>query len=602
MKRYISIKDKLILNFIIIGVTIIVVISLFSYYTARDVLINRTFEQLTTVRVIKERQLNNFFNDRKNDVELIAESKEIHEVINQIIINTRNNKSNNLQAINNEMILSNLEYLLQYLGSKPFYRSLYIITREGYGIQASIGNKSLKTIGIPYMQRDSTISSLISQISDNDSIHLTDLDNYYEKSSLFIGSNIPGNQSTVIGCVIMEISSDALNNIMLETNPASGLGQSGESYLVGNDLLMRSNSRFHDHAILNTRVTTESVNKALNGTTGTAITKDYRGVKVLSSYAPLRIEQMKWVLLAEMDIEEALTPLSAITNNIIIVSTFIALLLFIYAYIMSNSITFPIIRLKDAANKIGKGNFDLHLKSSSKDEIGDLTKSFNNMTIQLKDSEKKLQEERSRRLRSVFDGQEIERQRLSRELHDGLGQDLIGLKLKLESIHGNDIRNINRSIKGVKNALDQTIDEIRRISNDLMPAVLNEFGLVTAIQKVAEDISENSNIKVQLKQKGNIESIGRTIKTYLFRILQEALNNTIRHSKATKVLISIEVENNFLTLDYRDNGIGFDPEDDLFLKGHGMTNMKERVELLKGNMHLHSVQDNGTTIKIKIPI
>ncbi len=97
----------------------------------------------------------------------------------------------------------------------------------------------------------------------------------------------------------------------------------------------------------------------------------------------------------------------------------------------------------------------------------------------------------------MIDGQELERQRLSRELHDGLGQSLIALKLKLESIQGKDVCAINKTLKEVKGSFDGTINEIRRISNDLMPAVLNEFGLITALKNICEEISENPNIDLQ---------------------------------------------------------------------------------------------------------
>ncbi|MBU2650728.1 MAG: HAMP domain-containing protein [Bacteroidetes bacterium] len=601
MKKYISLKDKLILNFVLIGISIILVISFFAYYTAKNILIDRTFEQLTTLRVIKKRQLEGFFKDRKNDIELLASSEGIYKIM-EILKNKNLKDTSDIEQMTVTIQKSsNLDQLLFYLRSKGYYKNLYIINPGGISLKTSLDQGNQRFLSF----KSGTFGNLCSSIIQNNipyqSAVIKDLDSTNSGHAFLSVCKLAGYEKGSNGVIVLEIPASALNSIMLEDNPYSGLGESGESYLVGKDHLMRSNSRFQNSSILRTKVETQAVKKALDGDSGTLITPDYRGIKVLSSFAPVVTEEINWALLAEIDLEEALTPLSAITNNIIIVGTFIALILFIYTYIISHTVTSPVIKLKNAAQKIGQGNFDINLPGDSYDEIGDLRVSFNDMSARLKDITEKLKEERTRRLRSVFDGQEIERQRLSRELHDGLGQNLIALKLMLENIRGHDLCDVFESIREVKKSIDTTIDEIRRMSNNLMPAVLFEFGLITAIRKLSEEIKNNCHIKVDLETSLEEESLSKTNRTYLYRIVQEALNNSLKHSEASLIKIKINQDQENFRTTISDNGKGFNMEDNQAFSGNGLSNMKDRAGMMGGTLKINSEAGMGTTIVVEIP-
>jgi len=286
-----------------------------------------------------------------------------------------------------------------------------------------------------------------------------------------ICSPIFNNENAIIGHIIFEVSSASIDSIMLEYNPAHGLGTSGESYLVGADYLMRSSSRFQENSILATKVKTKAVEAALKGEESTEIVMDYRGIKVLSSYMKLQLPQLDWVIVSEIDYEEATIPIYRIRNEIIFFSIFIFFLVLGVIYILSQRITIPIQRLNAAAKEVGAGNLDVDIPSKLNDEIGELTTSFNHMAQELKI-------ERRKSLGSLIDGQDFERQRLSRELHDGLGQSLIGLKLKYENcVYNSGVKDAALSkFSDVSNLIDLTIEETRRISNNLMPAALKEFG------------------------------------------------------------------------------------------------------------------------------
>jgi signal transduction histidine kinase len=386
---------------------------------------------------------------------------------------------------------------------------------------------------------------------------------------------------------------------MIESSTENGLGLSGETYLVGFDSLMRSQSRFSEHSVLLTKVKTFGVEQSLSGITGISIFEDYRGIKVLSSYGSLNIPNLNWVILAEIDISEAMAPVYNLRNNTLFIGIVIACLIFVFAYFFSERLTSPIRDLSKATLRIGNGEFRQSLPIQSNDEVGELTEGFNKMAGQLQQQQDELAQERQNTLRSMIDGQEQERQRLSRELHDGLGQSFIAIKLQLESfcdeIEGEKKEKLNK----LKDYFEITIEDIRRMSNDLAPSVLKEFGLMTALRNLCRLFSEQSNIEIIYNSTGKIPKLTSKAQTYLYRIAQEALNNAVKHSEATEILVTLDGRADEVRLIIQDNGSGFDTNNVEASGGNGIQNMRERAYLLPGKIDINSVVNAGTTIEVK---
>ncbi|NJO87773.1 MAG: HAMP domain-containing protein [Chloroflexia bacterium] len=155
--------------------------------------------------------------------------------------------------------------------------------------------------------------------------------------------------------------------------------------------------------------------------------------------------------------------------------------------VVSSMITAPIKKLRQATDKVTQGEYGKTLDLKINDEIGDLIQAFNEMTSRLKLQSEKLEEQKLMSLQSLIDGQEIERQRLSRELHDGLAQLILAIKMRTEralNVHPDVAQQI---IRDSKELLSQTLTEIRNISNNLMPAVLNNFGLKQALMNLVNE-------------------------------------------------------------------------------------------------------------------
>ena len=212
-----------------------------------------------------------------------------------------------------------------------------------------------------------------------------------------------------------------------------------------------------------------------------------------------------------------------------------------------------------------------------------------------------MKEERIR-IAAVLTGQENERKRLSRELHDGLGQMLTAIRLKMEMIDFQqlDDQAVIERLKDVKADIKKTIFETRKISQDLMPSALEDFGILSALRILTEEFSQIKGLKIIFKERNMDIELTSEIRITLFRIVQEALSNISKHSNANKVLIEIIGKTNSLLLTIKDNGTSFTKTN--FGKGLGINNMKERTELLNGLFMIEETTEKGCEIKIQIPL
>lgn len=212
-----------------------------------------------------------------------------------------------------------------------------------------------------------------------------------------------------------------------------------------------------------------------------------------------------------------------------------------------------------------------------------------------------IQDARLRRLRSVIDGQDQERQRLSRELHDGIGQSLIAVKLQLENAGDLTHSQMRASVDVAKGMIDLTIDEVRRVTNALLPAALSEFGLVTALRTRCDEMANAAGLKVTFEHQGSFERLDDKSKTYLYRIAQEAITNAIKHARASSLSIQLIRSLNEVQLIVSDNGKGFIFDPVRFAHRNGLQNIKERVALLQGTFEITTEPEAGTKLFVSIP-
>lgn len=210
----------------------------------------------------------------------------------------------------------------------------------------------------------------------------------------------------------------------------------------------------------------------------------------------------------------------------------------------------------------------------------------------------------------IIEAQEEERHRLSRDIHDGPAQSLASIAIRAElseRLLEKEPSKAKDELKDLKIVVKDTLKEIRKIIYDLRPMSLDDLGLEPTIERHVYSFMEDTGINVELKVIGNINKLDSALEIAIFRIIQEGLNNVYKHSKASNVNIMIENTEKRINMTISDNGIGFNIEDgikmvDITTGGYGLISMRERVEMLGGEITIRSSRGNGTRIFLYIPL
>lgn len=578
-----SITEKMILYFLSLGIGAIVIIGSFSFFTSRKALLERTYDQLTSIRLARQTLIEQFFADRLRETDYYAHSSEIEKLTGEVLTGRLNNSDH---------FFNNRDVSVLSSGN---YAGFMILDLSG---------KVLFT-NTPDTLPDADRTDMISPLPDSSKAGAFMVDypaTGLQSSNQLLSASAIRINGRAVALLALIVRPGEIDEFMLEVDPAGGLGYSGETYLVGPDYLMRSQSRFIRNSVMLTPVRTIPAMRALENKEGIAQVIDYRGLEVLSSYGQLQVSGLNWIILAEIDLKEATVSIYTIRNNILLLTVFIGLAFFTITYAISRRITRPLIKLKTAAVELGEGRLNRLLDIESYDEIGELTEAFNRMSVSLLQKDEALQTERMNRLKSAIDGQDQERQRLSRELHDGIGQSLIAIRLRLGALENTVPTKTRLNIQSVITLADNLIDEVRAISNALMPPSLVEFGLSAAIRNLCNNLTETNGIKTSFEGEIPGQILGKKASLYIFRIFQETMNNAAKHSEATTLTIESQISDNTLNIRISDNGKGFDQKSPCVSRGHGLGNILERASLMKGEAFIISQPGVGTTIEIVIPV
>jgi len=261
-------------------------------------------------------------------------------------------------------------------------------------------------------------------------------------------------------------------------------------------------------------------------------------------------------------------------------------------------------RFMEAASLLGKGDFKRTISFKSDDEIKRLADSFNLMAKMLMD---KMRLER-KYLTQIIEAQENERTRISRELHDEIGQALTAIKFNLDMIE-KELPQTSTPILGrlgeARSLSNQTLTAMRQLSMDLRPTMLDDLGLIPTLRWYIQNFSNRLNICSNFQAIGFEEKLPPQIETAIYRIVQEAMNNIAKHAKADHFEIILEHRDSIISVSIKDNGKGFDLESVLHPespeRGFGIIGMQERVSLLEGRIDIQSRPGLGTHIHIEVP-
>ncbi|WP_461633366.1 sensor histidine kinase [Labilibaculum euxinus] len=580
-----SLANKLLIYFVVLNLLSILIVGIFAYTQAKDALILRTFNQLTSVRIEKKKRVEDFFQQCIHEIEAISTLT--------FSFPPEKSKVNLSHFISDHRIFKT--GFASLLTGKQNYKSIYLYqsntVSSGFQIKPKTGDLSQTKLQPEHLQ-------LFAGLLPKNEISVRELLNPKDqsKTEILICKTISFQEQKVV--LAFGINTEIINSIMLDRNPLNGLGKSGEAYLVGEDHLLRSTSRFQENSIYAVKSSTKGVKLAFQDSIGSDIFKDYRGVQVLSSYSKMNLPDLNWVILAEIDQHEAMIPIRNYGNSMFYILIILSLLLLGVVAIIANTITAPIRKLRAETEKISSGIYEQVTDIKADGEIMELVAAFNQMTQKIKEQQENLQIAKDQSISSMIDGQEAERSRLARELHDGLAQTILAIKMRLENTAP---ENAAAVLGESREMFSDLMTEIRGMSNDLMPAVLREFGLNHALGSLLQRIEENSLLQTDLQIQGDLPEISKKTETYLYRIAQEATNNIIKHGQAKNINIQLTQKADSLFFEIKDDGIGL-PLNGIPKNGNGLSNIKERISILGGNVFLEEEYPHGLKVQCKIPL
>ncbi|WP_353196474.1 sensor histidine kinase [Parapedobacter defluvii] len=214
------------------------------------------------------------------------------------------------------------------------------------------------------------------------------------------------------------------------------------------------------------------------------------------------------------------------------------------------------------------------------------------------------QQERLGQYDAMLRGQEAERNRLARDLHDGLGGLLAGVKLKLSSIvtkEGEKLPNGTGAVHEVIHQLDYSLDELRRIAHNMMPEALRNGGLVPALSDLCRYM-DTPQIPIKFQSLNLEDNYPEQLRITVYRIVQELLANALKHANASEIILQCSELDRWLFITVEDNGKGMATAENVPSKGLGLSNIRNRVALLNGQMEIQAQPGEGTTVNIQIPL
>lgn len=209
------------------------------------------------------------------------------------------------------------------------------------------------------------------------------------------------------------------------------------------------------------------------------------------------------------------------------------------------------------------------------------------------------------RTKAVMQTEEQERQRIATDLHDGVGQLLSVARMtvaNLQSTYAGKEPQIKTALQNAVNLMDESLKEVRSISHNMMPNALIKAGLVKAVREFVQKISSTGQLKAELEIIGLDNRLAAETESILFRVMQELVNNIIKHSQASAVSIQLTRDEKEILLMIEDNGVGFDISGQSAFEGIGLKNIKNRIAYLNGTVDFDSRAGRGTIVTIEVPL
>lgn len=339
--------------------------------------------------------------------------------------------------------------------------------------------------------------------------------------------------------------------------------------------------------------------EALRGESGTTYLKkdNVEHVVAYSAIAPTG-----WALITEEEWEMVTSPSLQLTQMapLVIVPAFILAL--VALWFVASRIVQPLQKLEAKSAALAWGDFE-----AIKESVGGISE-VQHLQMELTEMSRKVQaaqEGLHDYIGAITSAQEEERMRLARELHDDTIQAVIALKQRVQLAQKSvKDQNGRQTLKELETLSEQTIENLRRLTRALRPIYLEDLGLVTALEMLSREISQNHKLSVDFNKAGPERRLSREVELSLYRIAQEALNNVVKHAKAERAGLRITFDDSTVQMEVSDNGSGFitpNSPTEFAPNGHfGLLGIHERADLIGAKLEIESVLGGGTKIKVRL--
>ncbi len=316
------------------------------------------------------------------------------------------------------------------------------------------------------------------------------------------------------------------------------------------------------------------------------------GYRRLSLYA--RVVLINAAVLVTASLVFAVTPATVsfplAVREAIVLSLGVLVIVIANAFLLRVSFL-PLTRLVHAMQTIDLLQPGSRLRISGGTEVRQVIQSFNQMLD-------RLERERQQSNRRALMTREGERRRIGQELHDEIGQRLTGILLQLERTIAHVPSGPREELTQVQDLARSTLDEIGRIAWQLRPGILDDLGLVAALEAMVDSVPEGAAPRVRLLISQPVPRLDPEAELVVYRIAQEALTNALRHGDATQIRLELDTRNNAVRLTVSDNGRGLQPSD---AEGAGMRGMRERALLIGARLGVESSPGVGVTVRLDLP-